>query len=57
MLVRDVNGLIVIISRSECKNEKVYNEKLFNIRLKYVEKYKKVVLNTPKNVIQTNTTN
>ena len=50
MLVRDVDGRIVIISRSECKNEKVYNEKLYQVRLKYVDKYTNVVLNIPKNI-------
>lgn len=55
MLVRDIDGRIVIISRSECKNEKVYNEKLFNVRLQFVNKYKNVVLNSPKNIQQTNT--
>jgi hypothetical protein len=51
MLVRDVDGRIVIISRSECKNEKAYNEKIFQVRLKYANKYTNIVLNatTPHN--------
>lgn len=53
MLVRDIEGRIVIISRSDCKNEQVYNNKLFNVRLPFVNKYKNVVLNTPKNIQQT----
>jgi hypothetical protein len=48
MLVRDENGKIVIVSRSNCKNEIVYNEKLYNIRLEYLKKYKSVSLNPPK---------
>jgi hypothetical protein len=48
MLVRDADGKIHIISRKQCKNETVYNEKLFNIRNTFVSKYKNIFLNTPK---------
>jgi hypothetical protein len=45
MLVRDVNGKIHIISRTACKNDTQYYEKLYNIRLPYATKYKSVTLN------------
>ena len=48
MLVRDADGKLNIISRKQCKNETVYNEKLFNIRYNYLSKYKSVFLNPPK---------
>jgi hypothetical protein len=52
MLVRDIDGRLVIISRSNCKNEKIYNEKLYNIRLAFSKKYKSVFINPPKDVIK-----
>ncbi len=48
MLVRDSEGRLIIISRKECKNENVYNDKLFNIRLKYTNKYKNIFVNSTK---------
>ena len=45
MLVRDSEGKIIIISRKDCKNETVYNEKIYNIRLSYTKKYKSVFIN------------
>lgn len=45
MLVRDSEGRIIIISRKDCKNESVYNEKIYNIRLNYTKKYKSVLIN------------
>ena len=45
MIVRDADGKLIIISRNDCKNETVYNEKLYNIRLAYCKKYKSVLLN------------
>lgn len=45
MLVRDSEGRLVIVSRKDCKNERVYNEKLYNIRLNYTKKYKSVIIN------------
>jgi len=48
MLVRNADGKIVIVSRNNCKNEIVYNEKLYNIRLEFTKKYKSVSLNPPK---------
>lgn len=47
MLVRDCEGRLIIISRKDCKNEAVYNEKLYNVRVGYVKKYKSVLLNPP----------
>ena len=48
MLVRDADGKLNIVSRKQCKNEIVYNEKLYNIRYTYMKKYKNVFLNPPK---------
>lgn len=45
MLVRDSEGRLIIISRRDCKNESVYNEKIYNIRLNYTKKYKSVFIN------------
>jgi hypothetical protein len=56
MLVRDVNGKINIISRKKCKNDFVYYEKLYNIRLAYTTKYNSIIINNaPKdNIINVN---
>ena len=53
MIVRDADGKIIIISRNDCRNESVYNEKLYNIRLAYCKKYKSVFLinNSPKDFL------
>jgi len=48
MLVRDADGKLNIVSRKQCKNENVYNEKIYNIRYTYMIKYKSVFLNPPK---------
>ena len=48
MLVRDADGKLNIVSRKQCKNETVYNEKIYNIRYSYMIKYKSVFLNPPK---------
>jgi len=55
MLVRDSEGRLVIVSRKDCKNESVYNEKLYNIRLNYKKKYKSVIIN-PKEPVLINIT-
>jgi hypothetical protein len=49
MLIRDVDGNIHIINRSDCKNDTVYYEKIYNIKLGYTKKYKSIVVNVPKN--------
>jgi hypothetical protein len=48
MLVRDADGKLNIVSRKQCKNETIYNEKIYNIRYSYMIKYKSVILNPPK---------
>ena len=53
MIVRDVDGKLIIISRKECRNEKVYNEKLYNIRIEYCKKYKSVFVSSPKDFSKT----
>ena len=46
MLVRDLDGKIVIISRKDCINNLDYYSKLFDIRNKYITKFmNKVYLN------------
>ena len=44
MLLRNVNERLQIINRKGCKNELTYNQKLFKVRLEYMQKYKSVVL-------------
>jgi hypothetical protein len=46
MLVRDVDGRLVIVGRNGCKNELVYNEKIYNIRKDYTRKYKSILYYT-----------
>ena len=48
MLVRDINGKIVIVSRKDCKNEILFNKKLYDIRFNYTKKYKSITTNPPK---------
>jgi hypothetical protein len=48
MLVRDADGKIIIVSRKQCKNELIYNEKIYSIRSTYLPKYKSIFLNPPK---------
>jgi hypothetical protein len=44
MLLRNVNERLQIINRKGCKNEMTYNQKLYKVRLEYMQKYKSVVL-------------
>ena len=46
-MIRDVNGNIHIIDRAHCKNDTVYYEKIYNIKMGFTKKYKSVV-NIPK---------
>ena len=48
MLIRDADGKLNIVFRSKCKNETVYNEKIYLIRNTYNNKYKNVFINPPK---------
>jgi hypothetical protein len=50
MLIRDADGNIHIINRSDCKNDMVYYEKIYNIKMGYTKKYKSIVVNIPKNI-------
>ena len=43
MIMRDANGNLHVINRCDCKNDKVYYEKMFTIRQSYVPKFKTVV--------------
>ena len=49
MLIRDVDGNIHVINRSDCKNDTVYYEKIYNIKMGYTKKYKSIVANVHKN--------
>lgn len=48
MIIRDINGKINIIIRKDCKNEKVYNQKIYNIMQNYCNKYTNSFLIPPK---------
>ena len=50
MIMRDANGNLHVINRPDCKNDKVYYQKLFSIRESYVPKFKTVVPKIAKNV-------
>jgi hypothetical protein len=43
MIMRDANGNLHIINRSDCKNDNVYYQKLFNIKKGFTSKFKSVV--------------
>ena len=43
MLIRNADGRLQIINRKDCKNETDYNQKLFAVRLEYIQKYKSIV--------------
>jgi hypothetical protein len=45
MIMRDANGNLHIINRSDCKNDTVYYQKLFNIKKIYKTKFKSIVSN------------
>ena len=57
MLIRDADGNIHIINRSDCKNDMVYYEKIYNIKMDYTKKYKSIVVNLPKNIKEIETKN
>jgi hypothetical protein len=40
---------IHIINRADCKNDIVYYQKIYKIKLGYTKKYKSIVVNIPKN--------
>ncbi len=55
MIVRDCDGKIHIILRNTCKNDSVYYEKLYTLRLLYDKKYKNVLLHIPKSNLNSST--
>ena len=55
MIMRDVDGSIHIINRADCKNDIVYYEKIYKIKLGYTKKYKSVTIN-PKDLLKSETT-
>ena len=44
MLLRNVNERLQIISRKDCKSEVAYNQKLFKVRVEYMQKFKSIIL-------------
>jgi len=42
MIIRNAEGVIKIISRKDCKNEKVYNKKIYDIMNEYRKKYNSI---------------
>ena len=48
MLLRDATGKIIIIYRKDCKDEKSYNQKIYNIMSKYPIKYNNSIIIPPK---------
>jgi|UniRef100_A0A6C0KRQ1 hypothetical protein len=44
MIIRDSDGKLVIISRNDCKNQIVFNEKIYKIRFAFCKKYKNIFL-------------
>ena len=46
-MIRDVNGNIHIVNTADCKNDTVYYEKIYNIKMGFTKKYKSVI-NIPK---------
>lgn len=48
MIVRDSDGKIHIVLRNTCKNDTVYYEKLYTLRLLYNKKYDNVIVHIPK---------
>lgn len=48
MLIRDADGNLHVINRSDCKNDIVYYQKIYNLKIKYTKKYKSVILHVPK---------
>jgi hypothetical protein len=45
MIFRNVNGRLIVVSRNDCKTEQTYYEKIYNDRLRFIEKFKNVRLN------------
>jgi len=54
MIIRDINGKLNIISKKTSKNNISYYNKIYNIKLEYINKYKSVVLNSTKSFNKTN---
>jgi hypothetical protein len=48
MIVRDCNGKLCIISRKKCKNDVVYYQKLYDIRLEYEKICPSSIIHVPK---------
>ncbi len=47
MIMRDANGNLHIINRSDCKNDTVYYQKIFNIKKTFITKFKTIINKLP----------
>ena len=41
--MRDANGNLHIINRSDCKNDTVYYQKIINIKKTFITKFKSII--------------
>lgn len=46
MIIRDANGNLHIINRSDCKNDTVYYQKIYNIKKSFTSKFKSLIIVT-----------
>jgi hypothetical protein len=46
MLIRDAQGNLHIVNRKDCKDDRAYYEKIFEIRKTYMSKYPYSVIST-----------
>ncbi len=47
MIIRNSEGIIKIISRNDCKDEKIYNKKIYKIMNDYAKNYKMIKIINP----------
>jgi len=52
MLVRDAQGNLHIVNRKDCKDDRAYYEKLFEIRKTYMSKYPYSVISSSSQVVK-----
>jgi len=52
MLVRDAQGNLHIVNRKDCKDDRAYYEKIFEIRKTYMSKYPYSVISSSQNELK-----
>lgn len=52
MLVRDAQGNLHIVNRKDCKDDRAYYEKLFEIRKTYMSKYPYSVISSSSQLVK-----